>query len=536
MATADVSNFLSALERVIEPLSREVNHAYWDAATTGSVSAYERFAELQLRLQKVFSDPGAFEKIRRWKDDPRTTDPAVRRQLDILYDDFLRNQIDPGLNETITRLATRIENQFNVYRAELDGRKLTANDLSDIMKRSKDTELRRRAWEASKDVGAIVHGELLELVRLRNEAAQALGYDDFYAMSLDLDELNETELDALVGDLGDLTEAPFARLKEELDGRLTARYGIENADLRPWHYDDLFFQEAPRVYDVDLDGFYRGHDVVEVVRSYFERLGLEVADILERSDLYEKPGKDQHAFCIDIDRRSDIRILANVKSDEMWTGTMLHELGHAVYDKYVNPQLPFILRQHAHTFVTEAIAMLFGRLSKNPRWMKDALGLTETEIAGASGEIARYLKLGQIVFTRWAQVMIRFERALYRDPDQDLDTLWWDLVERYQSVSRPDGRNAPDWAAKSHVVSSPVYYHNYLLGELLASQIAHYLRTKVAPSSGDDGAYFAQPVVGSYLKGAVFEPGARHRWNTLVERATGEPLTPRHFVAEFAQG
>lgn len=536
MATADVSNFLNSLVRVIEPLSREVNHAYWNAATTGSTSAYARFTELQLGLQKVFSDAAAFDRVRRWRDDPRTTDASVRRQLEILYNAFLRNQIDPALNEAITRLSTRIENEFNVYRAELDRRKLTANDLSDIMKRSTDEDLRRRAWEASKHVGAVVRDDLLRLVKLRNEAAQTLGYDDFYAMSIDLDELNEQELAALVGDLDESTEEPFSRLKEEMDDRLAARYGVDRTELRPWHYDDMFFQEAPRVYEVDLDGFYRGHDVVAVVRRYFEKLGLAVADILERSDLFEKPGKDQHAFCIDIDRRSDIRILANVKSDEMWTGTMLHELGHAVYDKHVDPDLPFLLRQHAHTFVTEAIAMFFGRLSKNPLWIERALDLSEADVAPAAGELARYLLLGQMVFTRWAQVMIRFERALYRDPDQDLDTLWWDLVERHQRVSRPDGRRAPDWAAKSHVVSSPVYYHNYLLGELLASQITHYIRTRVAAPPEDGAAYFAQPVVGRYLREAIFTWGARHRWNTLVEKATGEPLTPRHFVAEFARG
>jgi peptidyl-dipeptidase A len=212
---------------------------------------------------------------------------------------------------------------------------------------------------------------------------------------------------------------------------------------------------------------------------------------------------------------------------------MLHELGHAVYDKYVDPDLPFLLRQHAHTFVTEAVAMLFGRLSKNPHWIETVLRPAGEDVARASGELSGYLPLGQIVFTRWAQVMIRFERALYRDPEQDLDTLWWDLVERYQRVSRPDGRSEPDWAAKSHVVSSPVYYHNYLLGELLASQITHYVRTRVVP---DDGApYFTHPAVGRYLKEAIFAPGARYRWSTLVERATGEPLTPRHFAAEFAR-
>ena len=75
------------------------------------------------------------------------------------------------------------------------------------------------------------------------------------------------------------------------------------------------------------------------------------------------------------------------------------------------------------------------------------------------------------MFARWVLVMTNFERGLYADPDADLDTLWWDLVEQFQRVRRPDGRHAPDWAAKIHLAVAPVYYQNYLYGELVASQL-----------------------------------------------------------------
>ncbi|MFO0927945.1 MAG: hypothetical protein U0736_13035 [Gemmataceae bacterium] len=60
---------------------------------------------------------------------------------------------------------------------------------------------------------------------------------------------------------------------------------------------------------------------------------------------------------------------------------------------------------------------------------------------------------------------------MYEDPDQDLNKVWWDLVEKYQQVRRPAGRNAPDYAGKVHIVVAPVYYHNYMMGELFASQV-----------------------------------------------------------------
>ena len=108
---SEVARFLRTLTGVVEPLSREVNLAYWEAATTGSAAAFDRFTDLHLRLKEVFSSSEDFERIRMWRENPRVTDPLERRQLDILYNDYLRNQIDPALNAEITRLGARIEDR-----------------------------------------------------------------------------------------------------------------------------------------------------------------------------------------------------------------------------------------------------------------------------------------------------------------------------------------------------------------------------------------------------------------------------------------
>ena len=52
---------------------------------------------------------------------------------------------------------------------------------------------------------------------------------------------------------------------------------------------------------------------------------------------------------------------------------MLHELGHATYDKYIDQTLPFLLRDAANQFTTEGIAMLFGGFASNVNWMKESL-------------------------------------------------------------------------------------------------------------------------------------------------------------------
>ena len=131
---------------------------------------------------------------------------------------------------------------------------------------------------------------------------------------------------------------------------------------------------------------------------------------------------------------------------------------------------------------------------------------------------------------RWALVVVYFERELYRDPEQDLNTLWWDLVERYQHIRPVDGRSEPDWAAKIHVATVPVYYQNYILGELTASQLEdHILEHHV----GGSGSMVNRKEVGQYLIDEVFTPGKRHTWEALVEQATGKPLDPQAFMDDY---
>jgi len=138
--------------------------------------------------------------------------------------------------------------------------------------------------------------------------------------------------------------------------------------------------------------------------------------------------------------------------------------------------------------------------------------------------------LRMLVFARWVQVMFHFERELYKDPDQNLNKLWWDLKKRYQLLNFE--RDEPDWASKIHLISSPVYYHNYMLGELLASQLHNYITDNFTKDFDSD--YSGKKEVGKYLISNVFMPGARYRWDKMIELATGEGLNPKYFVEEFA--
>jgi peptidyl-dipeptidase A len=321
-----------------------------------------------------------------------------------------------------------------------------------------------------------------------------------------------------------------------MDRILAAKCGVTVKELMPWHYHDPFFQETPLIYDLDLDAYYADKDIKELSARFYAGVGLPVESILANSDLYEREGKNPHAFCTDIDREGDVRILCNITNNEYWMEVTLHELGHAVYFKYYDPQVPYLLREPAHTFTTEAIAMFFGRLSRNPGWMQQMLELSDEQRSEIEKVSSRYAQLKQLIFARWAMVMYDFEKQLYANPEQDLNQLWWKIVQKYQLVKKPPGRDEPDWAAKIHIPLYPCYYHNYLLGELLASQLHHHIVHKILKLKTDENvSYVGQKKVGDFLTKKVFEAGTLYHWNGMIERATGEKLTPKYFVEQFVK-
>ena len=532
----DLQLFVSNHVAKIKPIEKQAALASWNAAVTGDANDYDLSSELTLQLRKIYSNPDEYAFLKALKESGDIRDTMLARQLDVLYNEYLANQIEPELLEKIVALGTEIEKRFSTFRGAIDGEKVTDNEIKNILKEQTNRVVKKQAWEASKQVGQAVAADLIRLVKLRNQAAQALGFENYHTLVLTTGEQDVNDLDRLFNELYELTNEPFARLKAELDQMLAIRSGIAVQEMMPWDYHDPFFQETPMVYSLDLDVYYKDKDVRELAKAFYAGIGLPVDAILARSDLYEKEGKNQHAFCTDIDREGDVRILCNLVNNETWMETLLHELGHGVYDLHHDPEAPYLLREPAHAFTTEAIAMLFGRLSRDPAWMQAMLNLSDRQRAEIAAVSDKYAQLKQLIFARWAMVMYSFEKQLYADPDQDLNALWWDLVEKYQLVQRPPRRHEPDWAAKIHFTIAPCYYHNYMLGELLASQLHYTIVHKVLKlDAADTVSYVGKPKVGRFLKRKVFEVGDVYPWNTMIERATGEPLSARYFVEQFVK-
>lgn len=531
---SQLSALIDSIESKVKPLSKEVNLAYFNSSISGKDEDYELSTKKEIELNTFYSSKNIFEKLKFFKDSASISNDTLKRELLVLYNEFLSNQVDPKKLEETVKLQTSIEQKYSTFRAVVNNKSLSDNEIEEILSTSSKSDDVKATWLASKEVGKSVSADIVNLVKLRNEIAKELGFENYHTMSLTLSEQNPEDIAKIFEELDNLTKPAFELLKNDIDQYLSKKFNVKKENLEAWHYQNRYFQEAPKMYNVDLDKYYINQDVVAFTIKYYKSIGMDINDLITNSDLYEKPGKNQHAYCTNIDKEGDVRVLCNVKNNASWMNTMLHEFGHAVYDKYIDKDLPYFLRDPAHTFTTESIAMIFGRFASNPKWIQDIVGITNEEKNLIADESFKTLRLEQLVFSRWVQVMYNFEKNMYANPDQDLNKLWWDMVEKYQLIKRPENRNEPDWATKIHIATSPCYYHNYLLGELMASQLFYTINDKIIKTFDYKNQSFAgNAEVGKFLIDNIFKPGNKWFWNDMIEKATGEKLTAKYYAKQF---
>jgi peptidyl-dipeptidase A len=525
ITTHPFEEFLQSFIPKISAKSKQLNQAIWLLETTGLPDAMDLKATLDVELRLLFQETPTYQKLLQWDKDPALTSPLLKRQLHVLIRTFKENQLPPVLLGEIAHREAELSHSYANFRPLLDGKAVSENELRDILKKEERPHYRKQAWEASKAVGEVLAPQILALVALRNQAAHQLGYPNYFEMQLEQQEVESSWLFATLEELALKSDGAYNKVLDQIEKQQQQRFGVSREELGPWAWSDPFCQEDP-LDSQEIDKRVADVDIPEIVTLFFRNMGLDILPILKRSDLFERPGKSAHAFCLNIDRKSDIRTLNNVKQTLRWLSILLHECGHAIYEMGYDPQLPWLLREPPHMATTEAMALLAGRQASLPTVLCELLGHKSKELINREKES---LQRQQLIFSRWVVVMTYFERELYRNPQQDLNKLWWETVQRYQKIRSPQPRKGKqDWAAKYHLGLAPVYYYSYLMGEMLASAIEQALIKETGSAT------LASEKAGRYLQQKLFSPGNCMKWSTLIQQMLQEPLTAAAWLEQFA--
>ncbi|KAJ4458927.1 putative oligoendopeptidase f [Paratrimastix pyriformis] len=214
----------------------------------------------------------------------------------------------------------------------------SAPELSLKVRTAPDEQTRHAAYDALRSIGPFVVEDYIRIVKLRNQFARALGYDDFYEMKVRTAEGFSKAtlfgiLDKLVDDTNEIYERTLAWIAE--------KYGPDA--LKGWNCQFHLSSGLTR----EMDPFFPFEEAPLRWGECMSRLGVHYRESTLSLDLCDRQGKYSNGFChwpippfMDpatgrwIASRSNFTSLAvpnSAGSGQEAMRTLMHEGGHAAH-------------------------------------------------------------------------------------------------------------------------------------------------------------------------------------------------------------
>lgn len=375
----------------------------------------------------------------------------------------------------------------------------------------------------------------LDLVKLRNRFARALGHDNYFELKLRKSErMTPTQLFAVLDDFLARTDAANARSLADLRDR-------KGADaLAPWNLRFHATGDVVRRMDPYVPF---GLALRRWVMS-FRRLGIRFRGATMQLDLIEREGKYQNGFChgpvpawYDDTGQwvpGHINFTADARPDQVGSGqraivTLFHEGGHAAHFANVTQNSPAFSQEYPPTSMAyaETQSMFCDSLLGDADWLIRYAHTPAGEVLPESlirDRIAARQPM-RAFDERQIAVVPYFESALYRMSDAEL-TAEAVLALARETERRVLGLESPrPLLAIPHLLNqeSAASYQGYLLAHMAVYQTrAFFLRR--------DGYLTDNPAIGPDLARHYWAPGNSVDHDTTLRSLTGEGFSAQYLA------
>ena len=484
-------------------------------------------------------------------------DDLTRRQLDkiLLAASQYPGTIPGVVNQRIEQEAKQsaVLDSFE-FCAERRGEKclkpITANEIDNTLRSSRDIRERQHVWEVSKQVGPALKPGLIELRNLRNQVAQEMGYDSFFALQVADYGMAVPEMMQLMEQFQQELKPLYEQVHCWAKYKLAERYGQPPPKRIPAHWiGNRWAQAWPGLTEAaDLDPLFADKEpewIVEQGERFYTSLDMPALpkSFWEKSDLYQLPpgdkrNKNTHASAWHLDLEQDVRSLMSVEPNYRWFQTSHHELGHIYYFlAYTNPKVPLTLREGANRAFHEAVGDLIGIAARQPAYLRQ-IGLLpeDREIDQTQWLLDEALNEAVAFIPFSAGTMSFFEHDLYEEnlsPDE-FNKRWWEYVGRFQGVEPPEARGEEfcDGCTKTHISDDPAQYYDYAMAFVLKYQLHTYIAKNILKQDPHDCNYYGNKEVGKFLW-ELLSLGATRDWREVILEKTGEEVSTRAMLEYF---
>jgi peptidyl-dipeptidase A len=538
----------------------ELRYAYTQASWNSNIRIVEgddsNAKAENAALEKLTTFTGSKENIERattfLKQQDKLTPLQVKQLKGILYMAAEYPEIAKELvKERIAAETAQTEKLYG-FDFKIDGKSVTPNQIDEILRTSNDPAVRRKAWEASKEVGKVLKDGLANLQRLRNATVRPLGYSSYVNYQISDYGLTGEEMMQLLDKFNRELRPLYRELHTYARYELARRYNRPVPDQLPadwlpnrWAQD---WSSMVTVEGMDIDDALKSKTPEWIVRQaeeFYVSLGFPSLpkSFYEKSSLYQLPPgttykKNTHASAWHMDLQSDIRSLMSVEPNAEWYETAHHELGHIYYYvSYTNATVPPLLREGANRAYHEAIGTLMG-LAATQKPFIEGRGLVPKASKVDETQVLLKEALNYLAYMPFAMgTMSRFEYDLYEKnlPKNQYNQRWWELALKYQGIVPPAGTRGEEYCdacTKTHINDDAAQYYDYAIANILLFQLHDHIARKILKQDPHATNYYGSKAVGDFLR-KIMSPGSSRDWRAVLRETTGEDLSAKAMLRYF---
>jgi hypothetical protein len=369
-----------------------------------SLAYYRHYAGLtgQLAIEPVYARAAhLFERdavlaLRERAEAGATRDDDGRRMRALL-----RFAVEGRLGCRTQNLDAELARREALTEIEVDGARLGLREALSMQANEADADRRARIERARLDaIASELNPLAAEALAQRHEVARDLGWPSYSAM---FEQLNALDLAALERRTEALLAATAERYAELLAPELRRTTGVSPAELRR--------SDLPRLHrDTEADSQFPPERLVPALSETLSRLGIDLAAQANVAlDIEPRPRKSPRAFCAAARVPGEVYLVVTPIGGRDDFAALFHEAGHAQHYAWTDPALAFELRHLGDSTVTEAFAFLFERLTDDPGWLRDTLGIDEP------GPIVAHARTTRLLIMRRYAAKLAYERRLHSE-------------------------------------------------------------------------------------------------------------------------
>lgn len=374
-------------------------------------------------------------------------------------------EIVPQLQKE-NRLVTEYTKLIASAKIEFEGEERTLAQIDPFIE-SKDREMRKRASEAKFGFFAEHEAELDriydELVKVRTEIAQTLGYKNF--VELAYHRMMRTDYNAeMVANFRQQVKDYIVPIATKLKKRQQERLGLDTLKYYDENLNYLTGNAVPKG---------SPEWIIENGQKMYQELSKETGEFFafmrenNLMDLLAKKGKASGGYCTYIEKYKAPFIFSNFNGTSGDIDVLTHEAGHA-FQVYSSRQFE-IPEYYWPTYEACEIHSMSMEFFTWP-WM-DLFFKEDTEKY-------KFSHLSEaLLFLPYGVSVDEFQHWVYEHPQsspQERKQAWKEIENKYLPHKDYDGfeylENGGFWQRQGHIYNSPFYYIDYTLAQICAFQ------------------------------------------------------------------